>query len=359
MASINFSNKLVTARVVYFATTPDISLSVHEALLDALRSDDSGQFKHLEIESPSLATYMRDTDSELVPGLSTKVELLSIDKSGEHLSDLSTSDIIVALLSTNSKRRRDQIDGFIQLEEQLALFELGLKDIPIVIQVEDHPDGDGTTKLNDLLYEINPYELEVVTTLSGQPKTITAAHNRTLELLFQHYQGILDNELVPLPHPAEQTADYTDEYSHHDDVGEDYHTVEIEREEPTVMPTSLIEIPFLPRELAGSHPISVDGFGIDDERVEIDITMGRVSTQSHETIRVVLLNQPADEPISPTLTTPSPRGSSSTPPVGDLIEEALTLRNLNELRISMTYSIGLTIGGALIGLLVGFLLFYG
>jgi hypothetical protein len=127
-----------------------------------------------------------------------------------------------------------------------------------------------------------------------------------------------------------------------------------------LQPEHEVEVPFQPRDFAGSHPVRILDANVDEGQVVVDVELERMGGGEARGLRVRLANRPTDSPAASPR--PSYRDPAMTSPILGVTDHLPDRIELNTTPESsdlppVVYGAAGLAGGLVVGVMAGFLLF--
>ncbi len=355
MAVLNFAHRQLTAKIVYFGPIDsggDAQVRTLWEQSDGPQVDHRGRLHQLGPAGTSF--FELRLEGEHVAGFAVRYRIYSlpsgIEDSTHQREVLRQVDALVLVVDCRPGRGPANEEALLELETLVHDQGLDLAKLPVVIQLvhTDHPEA---RPRDDVLFALNPFGFPVVDTEGSASvrEAFEQAARRARERLAENLAGrdgalqitaLHDVRGTPpcsSPTPAIQTAP--------------------NKSPPTPPPADEIEVPFQPRDFAGSHPVRVMAAAIEDGQVYVDMELERMGGGGLRQLRVRLANRPTDSPAversSAVASPPSVAGVTDHLP--DVIEIKPTVEHPD--LPPVLYGIIGVIGGMVAGVLLGFLLF--
>lgn len=390
MATINFATREIAAKVVYFGA-PGAGCNTNLERLHALLDVKSKSALHRlvgpkdEGERSLFFDYRSPNDGPVEAfALTLGVYSLpgAISDAGHRDEVLRDVDGVVFVADARVDRNPGNVDALLALETLLHGTGLDISDLPVVIQV-NHADAEDARPIDDVVFDLNPFGFQVVRAVARQDDGVVTTHDEVVGALAARIANALRGQAPGLrltavhdphrPSDAEVALAHTErialrasstpepEQRHEPAVPVE---VDVEAVIESLPEGPVVEVPFQPRELLGSHPARVLAAQLQGDQVHVELLMERMSGAEQRRLTVVLANRPADsEPL------PKLQRSSASPGAGDVDEppesvfdylpdedEALVAEDEPEDLPGVWYGILGVASGILIGLLSGYLL---
>jgi hypothetical protein len=184
--------------------------------------------------------------------------------------------------------------------------------------------------------------------------TLTAVHRaereRDEDVIRRHIENIRSVPDVSAD-PSTLSDDETEPQDDEPDTDALYGDLVVEEE---------LELPFQRRDMVGTRPVHVLDAELDGDRIRVDLVVDRLSGGEPRRFAVLLVNRPVDEEAVPRHTSSSaePVRQDVTSSLPDKIDIQLTPTDEPTDLHPIWYGVAGVAGGALIGMLLGFIVFY-
>ncbi|MEN0061726.1 MAG: hypothetical protein AAGA48_06215 [Myxococcota bacterium] len=314
MATINFGNREITSKIVYFGASGAGCNSNVERLWHLVQSkrksplhrfgpkerqEESWYFDFVPLVEPPIEGFSMSWRIYSLPG--------GIDVKVHRDEVIGGVDAVVFVGDARADRAETNLDHILQLEALLKSIGLELSATPVVIQV-NQTDAVDARPVDEVVADLNPFNFPIVPaatktgegvletfaqtasavlarvrdTLSGQDAITLTAVNDTrsrsgIEVIRRHMENI-QARTETTPHSV---------------------TVDPPDRRPTAGAPS-IEIPFQPDEFVGSHPLRITHSNVEGDRIRIDLDMQRMGGGEERQLTVWLVNRPiASLPLPP------------------------------------------------------------
>ena len=305
-----------------------------------------------------------------LPGFALRLRLYSLPggladrfHQDEVLSDV---DAIVFIADARPGCGETNIEALLDLDRLLKDLDTELAELPMVFQV-NHTDHPEAVDLQEVVYDLNPYAHPVVPAQANEGKGVT----ETLTTVLDGVVRRVTRNLAGQPSSLQVHAIHRKEAMSPDQVVEAHErAIRLARSESQtdvpdqapwsrshydILPTGLtVELPYQPPQLAGMRPVHILDTRIDQERVQVDLVMDEGEGAHPTRLRVVM--------VPPTHAT-TPTGTGTIPAVPEREEITAAIPDRIEIvkgepdnRPTLWYGVAGIVGGAIVGLLLGFLI---
>lgn len=377
MAVLNFAHRQLTAKIVYFGPPKAGCNTNVQALWDGLGSDASLEPSRLHRfnapDGSEQSLYFDVRGDHELDGFGVRYRIYSLPggiADPVHRREVMRGvDAIVLVADSRPEANAPNEDAMLELEELVGEQGLDLAKLPVVLQV-NHLDEPRARGADDVTYALNPFGFPVLEASArdgeGVRETFDAIAALARERIADNLRG--GDGAVKLTAIHEPHA-RTDE-----DVARDHHAVLHDPATPkaqvttkngpqTPAPADEVEVPFQPREFAGSYPVRVIQALVEEGKVFVDVELERMGGGDVRQLRVHLANRPTDAPavarapqVSLVSSNPTPSVMGVTDHLPDKVDFKAADHPSDDLH-PVTYGIIGVGGGILVGLLTGFLLF--
>lgn len=373
MAVINFAHREITAKVVYFgATGAGCNTNVrrlYELLPDTDPKSRLHKFGPGDTDERSWYFDIR-THEEALAGFTIRYRIYSMPGGlalpAHRREVMEQVDAIVLVVDARPHAGPDNERALLELEGILADQGLELAALPVVLQV-NHTDHPEAREVSAAVFDLNPYGFPV---LAASAKAGAGVLEAFQEITASALARVRDN-MAGGDGAITLTAVHRPEVEQDGDIIRK-HLDAIQEESPTTPTSSLdegpaagtppgdeVEIPFQPRDFAGSYPVRVVEASIEDGQVFVDVELERMGGGGVRQLRVKLANRPTDSPALPRIPPPVVTTSSPVVRVTEGLPDRVELHGYGEPDDlpPVWYGILGVSGGLLAGLTLGFLLF--
>lgn len=372
MAVINFAHREITAKIVYFGATGAgcntnvralytlLEEAEHKSRLHKFGPPDTRERSwYFELRRPSVQ----------VRGFSVRFRIYSMPgalEQEQHRDEVMKGvDGIVMVADSRKEAAAENDAALLELEEVLSAQGLDLAGLPVVIQV-NHSDRESAREESAVVFDLNPYGFPVLTAAAKSHTGVVETFAQIADTAVQRLQMALDGEdgaiALRALHRAEEETDADVIREHLASIqGPVGPAAFLEPDNTATPPGDEVEVPFQPREFAGSYPVRVMDATLENGQVYVDLELERMGGGELRQLRVRLANRPTDSPAMPrpvVVTNTSNTGS----PVLDALKHLPDKVDLHheprgpEMPPVFYGVLGIS-GGIVTGLLLGFLLF--
>lgn len=382
MAVINFANREITAKIVYYGNEGAGTSSNLKSLHRRLQPDRTSHLHHFgpEGEEPSWYFEFHPSDGPLT-GFKPDFQVYSFTtamRNDAHRAEVIRGvDAVVFVADARQERNAANIDGLVALEKALAAHGVELAAMTVVIQV-NHTDAPSARPAKDVVFDLNPYGFvvhearadsgsgvletfeevsaallaRIRDNLSGNSAaiTLTAVHRTTAMTPHEVLQGhleVLRQSGVPVLSSVEQVLEDPT----------DFHRLP---EGP------VIEVPVKARGIVGHQPVAILDAKVEGTRAVIELVLDKPTGGNLRRLTVVLVQESTaegrDDPSVPLASTPQPISPAPIHITKDLPDSISLTPQRHEPESNdlpgVIYGMLGVLSGLLLGLLLGFLLFY-
>lgn len=381
MAWIDFSTREITASVVYWGARGSGARTAIGAL--AFAHDDAelaaiGGDQGDEALRPGVFVHTAPADA--VPDFTVQLRVYFVSSD---LPDpirrhelLNTVDALVFVADGRSGRSQTNLDAMLSLEKDLTALGVRMSTLPMTVAVQHkgHPEA---LDAQEVAFELNAYDVPVHHVDPGEREGLLAAHNALVGLLAGRIREKMagDNVAMSLQPRALDAPRTADEIARSHDMAvraaRTTLTPEMRMAVPTewagLQPTAQVEVPYLTSQLVDTRPVHILGAHLDADFVHVDLVVeARRGGGDNQAVRITLMNQPmAATPVSLLRDDVGPRPPQESPWARDPNEDVTAplpdriqfIERGNDDLPPVWYGVAGVSAGALIGLLLGFLLF--
>ena len=371
MALLNFAHRELVARVVYFGPEGAGCNTNVEVLQQRLESrETTGELLAFgpteDGEHARWFEYRVGAPDEL-PLAGVRVQVCSIP--GKMADPMwrerlvAEADCVVFVADARPSKTRSNIDAYMELERMVEQSGRELADLPVVVQVNhtDHPHSQSAEKV---IYDLNAGQFPSFESAALSGEGVIATQEAASELLLEAISDLLrgrpSNVHLQATYRQRRSTDLEMLTAIMDRLTGEQVPPDVIFAEYRALPAGpSVELAFQPEEFIGSRPVHVLGTRVEGDSIVVEIVMDRLSGEAPRRLSVHLMNRPENAPQltrqthavkvdpqnSPSMALPeviekrraSDRGSQDLPPVA--------------------YGFAGIVGGAVLGLLIGFLLF--
>jgi signal recognition particle receptor subunit beta len=376
MALINFAQREITAKIVYFGAPGAGTNTNVRTLFDLLPVQEKSrlhQFGPSQVTEQSWYFEYVPPEGGLVTGFSTRYRVYSLPGGLDHEAHREEvfrgADSVVFVADARGSRALANIDSLLELERLLKGQGLELAAIPLVIQV-NHTDADDARTAEEVVVDLNPFGFPVVSAIARLSRGVLETHQ---QLTTRTSDRIRDNlaggqtaiTLTAMPRRVTERDD--DVIAKHvaaieaaerpgDRPSLEYAITDIQRGLAAgfrqLAPGPRLEMGLQPKDFLGSRPIYLLGSKLDGDQIVVDIVMARMSGGEPRRLAVVLANRPAT--ATPIPKTPAPAKREMVTGVPERIDP---IHPEPADFPPVWYGVAGIAGGTAVGILIGFLLF--
>ena len=374
MATINFSTREITAKIVYFGASGAGCNTNVERLWNLVKGqkksplhrfgprgeeERSWYFDYIPLRDPPVEGFHLVWRIYSLPG--------GIDVDAHREEVVGNVDAVVFVADARSDRSQSNLDHMLELEAMLTRIGLELSAIPVVIQV-NHADAGDARGTDQVVFDLNPYGFPVVEAVAKEGTGVEETHAEIAASVVARVRDTLAGEdTIPL------TAVHADALTDTDVIRQHVENIqhrseagpqtamddEVATEDAGLLDGPTVELAFQPKEFVGSHPVRVHTAVVTGEGVLVVVEMRRMGGGDSRPLAVLLRNRPVDTDV---LTPHSPVAvagpSSSSESVFDYLpdqEEVDRMSRRGRDLPGMWYGVLGVTGGAIIGLLLAYL----
>lgn len=305
MAVLNFANREITARIVYFGASGAGCNTNVRRLYDMVASRERSRLHRFgPATSQEISWYFDYAPVEPLnaAGFSLRVRVYSlpggIELAAHRDEVLDQVDGVVFVADPRRDAAQANLDRLIELERQLAVQGLELAALAVVIQVNRADDTDAR-ELSEVVSDLNPYGFPVVSAIASRGEGVVEAHRAVTDALQARIRDALQGNDAAITLSAWYHAT-----SEADDDSVVRRHLEAIREK-TTSPAALleatedtgalsdtgatVEIPFSPREMVFARPIEVLGADMVGERIAVHLLMDPIAGGELQRMSVLLV----------------------------------------------------------------------
>jgi len=314
MAVINFAHREISAKIVYFGATGAGCNTNVRALHQLLPEDESKSQLHkfgpADLSERSWYFELRHPSAK-VRGFQVRYRTYSLPgglQAAPHREQVMEGvDAIVLVVDSRPEASASNEEALLELEELLTAQSLDLAGLPVVIQV-NHIDQNGARDENAVVFDLNPYGFPVLSAAAkshqGVADTfekITALTRDRIQLAIAGEEGAL--ALRAIHRPAIESDEDVVRQHLNAMLQETIGAAPPSFDEPSATtgtpPGDQVEVPFQPREFAGSYPVRIVEANLEDGQVYVDVEFERMGGGETRQLRVKLANRPTNSPAMP------------------------------------------------------------
>jgi hypothetical protein len=375
MATVNFETKEITAKVVYFGPQETGCNQLVRNVYVALGREHTSELLHFAEEGSSYSWFFhhRDRAPQDINGCGVRYEVYSLPRevsSATHRSEvLNDADLFVVLVDARKEYEANNLDTLVNLEQGLGALGRELAKTVILLKVT-HGESPHSRPAEEVAYSVNPHGFGVLGYATSSSEQRLRLHQEVLaELLDQiranladpdsspicltpvsakprHAQGILGEHLRAF---ADANESVLSSFDHPASTPEDFDTLDS---------TARVVLPFEVESCPDHQPIQVISAAVDRGHVHLDLVLDNPEGGDPQRAHLVLMHQPSGY-------SGSDGGAQSTSDDLDPVTETIPMT----IEISrpkpgafqdakLSFGIIVLISGILLGLGLGFLLWY-
>ncbi|MBX2801069.1 MAG: GTPase domain-containing protein [Myxococcales bacterium] len=373
MATINFSTREITAKIVYFGASGAGCNTNVERLWNLVKGqkksplhrfgprgeeERSWYFDFIPLRDPPVEGFQLVWRIYSLPG--------GIDVSAHREEVVSNVDAVVFVADARSDRSQSNLDHLLELEAMLTRTGLELSAIPVVIQV-NHADAADARTTDEVIFDLNPYGFPVVEAVAKEGAGVEETHAEIATSVVARVRDTLAGEdVIPLTAvhadaltDADVIRQHVENIQHRSEATPHTAMDEVAPDDPGLLEGPTVELAFQPQEFVGSHPVRVQTAVVTGEGVLVVVEMKRMGGGDSRPLAVLLRNRPVDTDV---LTSASPvavaASSGSSGSVFDHLpdqEEVDRMSQRGRDLPPMWYGLLGVTSGAIIGLLLAYL----
>lgn len=371
MATVNFAQREITAKIIWFGE-PESGL---EVCLDRLRrvlgARDRSRVHTLgPTGSPWRSNYLDySPEEEPIPGFTTRIRVYTLPSKVEHpvhrKEVVQGADGVVYVADARSERANGSMEGMFALERVLVEHDLRLAATPAALLVM-HADAESARTQAQVAYDLNPYGFPILMADSEADEILWEAQNTVVEVTLARVRQSLAGSKGAVPITAvhrTRSLQAEDVVSRHQRAIDDS-ALSLDSIDDVDIPDgpvdAVVEVGCLPGDLMGAVPLRVLGSGVHSDRVQVDLLFQPPETTTPKRLRVVLASR--EVTLDPARTTPPVEEVPRPPPL--IIPESLEItpppappRTRWELPGLVFGLVGVA-AGIISGVLLGFILFH-
>lgn len=363
MATLNFAQREITAKLVYFGASGagcNTNVKQLHKRLDRTRSSPLHAFGPRDAETRS---YFFEHRAEAeIHGFTVRWRIYSLPGSiplVAHREEVMREvDAVAFVADARAERDQANVDALLELERLLSLQGLELAAAPVVIQI-NHTDAADARPAEEVLFELDPYGFPTMSAVAREGRGVLDTFRELTGALVPRLRDSLSGNdaavALSAVHRSEPETDEDVVRAHLDAIQArasstpeaalfDELPLTVDDAEPAVEAV----VPVQPRELAGFRPVQVISAQVLDHAIVVELSMRRTGSEDLRLFRLRLENRPPDVPQIP-MSAPPPAD-----PIGDYLPDSVDLGPPEVDLPPVVYGL-LGLGG---GLLMGALLSY-
>lgn len=385
MAIINFANREITAKIVYFGMVGAGGTTnlrrLHE-LVPARERSRLHLFGAGSEDERSLYFDFVPPEGGSISGFETRFRVYSLrctaSNTAERAEVFRGTDAIVFVADARRTRTKANIETLLVLESALNDQGLDLANLPLVFQV-NHIDAADAETPEQVVYDLNPYGFPVTASIAREGKgvleTLDAIVSETVSrirdnlsgadtaitLTAVHSSDVARNEDVITRHLAALTraVENTEEVS----VVPAPPVVDLRRQSPDLT----LSMPYHIEQLAGWRPLEAIETAVSEDEIRVDVIMASRGDAAPKRIRILLSEQQdSASPVTVTTNATAARLANREDDVTGHLPDAIPLEIdtrdpeealvANDARV-VIYGLAGLVGGLTGGFLLAFLLY--
>lgn len=370
MAVINFAKREISCKIVYFGAAGAGCNTNVRHLHARLDESTHGRLHRFAPPDSAEATWYFELHKpqDRLSGFRLRFRIYSLPGGivdpRHRVEVLREVDGVVFVADGRVHGQATNEAALLDLESMLSDQDIELAGLPVVLQV-NHVDDPECLDASVVARPLNPYGFPV---LKAAAKSGTGVVETLEAMLTAARTGVNDTftgtarSLILRANREEGGSDDDDVVHAHLQVthGNPGTPAAPALRTDWFEPEDEIVVPFQPRDFAGHHPVRILDANIDDEQVVIDLEFERMGGGEARGLRVRLANRPYDPYLS-TVRPVSPVAAPASPILGvtdhlpDKIEFGAPAPGPD--MHAVWYGVAGVLGGAVVGVLIGFLLF--
>ena len=385
MAIINFANREITAKIVYFGMVGAGGTTnlrrLHE-LVPAREKSRLHPFGSGSEDERSLYFDFVPPEGGSISGFETRFRVYSLrctaSNAAERAEVFRGTDAIVFVADARRTRTKANIETLLVLESALNDQGLDLANLPLVFQV-NHIDAADAETPEQVVYDLNPYGFPVTASVAREGKgvleTLDAIVSETVSRIRDNLSGADTAITLTAVHSADVTRDEdviarhlaaltravenTEEVS----VAPAPRVVDLRRQRPDLT----LSMPYHIEQLTGWRPLEAIETAVSEDEIRVDVIMASRGDAAPKRIRIVLSEQqdsasPATVTTNATAARLANRDDDVTGHLPDAIPLEINTREPDEVLAAndarvVIYGVAGLVGGLTGGFLLAFLLY--
>lgn len=368
MAVINFANREISCKIVYFGAA-EAGCNTNVRHLHSRLEKGTSQLHRFGPSDRAEATWyfeFRPTEDRL-NGFRLRFRIYTLPggiPDPVHREEvLREVDGVVFVADARPGHQADNESALLSLEEALSSQDIELAGLPVVMQV-NHTDDDEAVEIQTVTRPLNAYGFPVhrsaAKTGLGVVETFESVLGAVRQGVSDALNGTTRSMVIRALHdPSDETDDDVVRAHLMAVRGFPGGTPVASERTDYHQPAHEVEIPFQPPEFADCHPVRVLDAQIEDDHVVVDVELEKAGDGTPRGLRVRLANRQTESP-APTAR-PSPPVVSPimgvTDHLPDKIEFTATPQSQSDFP-AVFYGVAGVLGGTVVGVLFGFLLFH-
>lgn len=369
MAVINFANREISCKIVYFGAA-EAGCNTNVRHLHSRLEKDTSQLHRFGPSDRAEATWYFEyhpTDQRL-NGFRLRYRIYTLPggiPDPVHREEvLREVDGVVFVADARPGNLADNEDALLALEEALGGQDIELAGLPVVLQV-NHTDDDDAVDLQQVTRPLNAYGFPVHRSAAkaglGVMETFEAVLDAVCQGVSDTLNGTTRSMVLRALHDNSEQTDEDVVRAHLLAVRGFMGGTPVANERTDYhRPAHEIEIPFQPPEFADCHPVRVLDAQVEDDHVVVDVELEKAGDGTQRGLRVRLANRQTESPAPPAAIVSSPAVSpivGVTDHLPDKIDFTVTAQPQSDFP-AVLYGIAGVLGGTVVGVLFGFLLFH-
>ncbi len=358
MAIIDFANRALTAKVIYFgAVKAGVSTNVQQLhkLLEERKPSPLKHFGSGDEDDLSWCFEYVPRDVSTLAGFDLRVRVFSLQSGRDwevHRDEvLAGADAVVFVADARPGRAQLNGKAVVELEYSLSRQDLELASLPVVIQV-NHSDAPDARPPDRVVQGLNPYGFPVIPSIARDGKGVLATHGEAIAATLARLRDNLagSGSVITLTALTRAVRERNEDVIRK-------HLAAIDARPPRTDETGVGRAPTVPPPpadfqvqpigLRGHTPLELVRAELKGRRIYVDFIAEPPGGEAARRWTVVL-----DTDGSAT-TAPAGARSSSAPPPRRRPRNPLIAREV----VSLWFGIAGLFGGLVSGVLLGFLLF--
>jgi hypothetical protein len=377
MAVIHFGHREITAKLVYFGAAQAGSNTNVRTLYGVLPAREKGRLHHFgptgSNEQSWFFEYVPPQNVQL-PGFGLRIRVYSMPGGITHSTHrrevFKTADAVVFVADARPDRADANRHAWAELKQHLREMHLDPDRLPTIVQV-NHTDAPDARQPEQALADLGEGVPLSVAAVARSSKGVLETHDRAVTELVARIKENLGGNTAAIALVADQrdsperdedilarhlaTLAAADRRSRPSlELAVQDLQVALSRRYQTLTPGPRFEVPFQPREFLGTRPVHLLDARLEGDQILVDLVLERLAGGEPRRLSVVLANRPLDATPVPRHTTPSPQPRPITSDLPDKVE--LNAAPEPSDFPPVWYGVVGAAGGALIGMLVMFLL---
>ena len=370
MAQLNFAQREITAKIVYYgASKAGVSTNVEQlaaAVLPSRRSD------VLTLTMPdsdlTVPCFEVVNDTHRAKDFPIRTTIYGVpggaDDAGIRREIMRNVDGVVFVADARPQRETANVESLLALERLLREDGVDLTEVPMVMQI-NHSDADNARTPQAVALDLNPYGFPVHTAIARSGKGVTETLQTIVGLVALRIGATLSGESSGVRMVALHEANPPDLKTRV--AGQVQTLIEQAEEERvaadpvtqygTLTPSLSVSVRYQSEDLRGTRPTQLLSAELVGEDIALDLVHERINGGQPRRIHVMVENRPSDVALLPQPQALISTTGSVTDALPDRIEIPPPLAPADDWPPIVYGFIGLACGLAM-GLLLGVILFY-